>query len=383
MTEQLYYSDPYLKEFDAEVISSTFLSEGKYAVVLDRTAFYPEGGGQPGDRGYIGDIAVTDTQFQDGEIIHLCEADIPDGIHVHCVLDWDRRFDLMQQHSGEHIISGIICSTLNCDNIGFHLGEDTVTIDYSRYADAETVRRIEEEANRYISEGHRSVIFMPNDQELKNLTYRSKKNLDSDVRIVSFPGADTCACCGTHLDTSSQVLMIKVISQKRFHDGIRLEILCGNRAVRHMLECWEQNSAIGKALSVPHDRTYEAVTRLLEQCNALKEKAAQLEEENFGLIADSFTDKGNTYIIRKEIDPVSLRRLCDSVFRKCNGFCVVFSGSGTSFRYALMADAEVFPSLLKSVNTGLNGRGGGRDGLAQGSVIADSTAIETFMKQII
>ena len=383
MTEQLYYADPYIKEFNAVVLSVSGIQDGKYAVVLDRTAFYPEGGGQPGDRGQIDDVQVIDTQLINDEIVHITRATLKTGASVNCRIDWDRRFDLMQQHTGEHIISGIICSSLNCDNIGFHLGEESVTIDYNKYADVSKIKEIEELANRYIAEDHKAVIFTPDNEELNKITYRSKKALDSNVRIVSFPGADTCACCGTHLSSSAQVLMIKVISHKRFHEGIRLEILCGNRAVRHMLECWDQNSEIAKSLSVPPGKTFEAVERLLDQCDDLKLQINRYEEEVYSLISDRFINEGNIYIIRDEMDTVSLRRLCDSIYSKCSGFCIVFSGKESVYRYALMAKEDCFDSLLKSINVNLNGRGGGRDGLAQGSVNADKDSIEQFMKTII
>lgn len=383
MTQQLYYSDSYLKEFDAVVISSEPLPDGNYSVILDRTAFYPEGGGQPGDRGTIQDTQVIDTQIRDDIIEHICTDTFAAGTAVHCILDWERRLDLMQQHSGEHIISGMICSALHCDNVGFHLGEETVTIDYNKYASPERIREIEKAANRYIAENHDTEIFTAEHDELTQLSYRSKKDFETDVRIVSFPGADTCACCGTHLSSSSQVLAIKVISQKKFHDGIRLEILCGNRAIRYLMDCSEQNTSIGQSLSAPSNRTYESVLRLIDQNNELKQNLAELEEEIFQLTSEHFINKGNTYIIKDEMDPVSLRRLCESIFRKCNGFCVVFSGSGTSFRYALMSEESRFSSLLHDINTNLNGKGGGRDGLAQGNVNSDRESIETFMKNLI
>ncbi len=383
MTEQLYYSDSYLKEFDAMVLSSTLRSDGRYEIILDKTAFYPEGGGQPGDTGIIANVTVFDTQITDNSIIHICSGYLEPGIKVHCLLNWERRFDYMQQHSGEHIISGIICSELDCDNIGFHLGSETVTIDYNKYADINKIREIEEIANRYIAEDHRVVISYPDENELSSLNYRSKKEIDNHIRIVSFPGADTCACCGTHLNSSAQVILVKIISHKKFHDGMRLELLCGNRAVKHLLNCWEQNAAVSRELSAPVDHTHDAVHKLLEQNEILKSKYSAAEEELFRIISEQFINKGNTYIIREDMESVSLRKLCDSIFHKCGGFCIVFSGHGNNFKYALMSSADSFSSLIHDINSELHGRGGGRDGLAQGTVIADVDEINAYMSSII
>ena len=378
VTEKLYYEDAYLREFDAEVISCSGGENGTFAVVLDRTAFYPEGGGQPGDRGLIGGITVLDTVEKDGEILHLCSSALKPCARVHCKIDWERRLDHMQQHTGEHIISGMICSELHCSNVGFHMGEDTVTIDYDAYADMDRILEIEAKANRYLLEDHPAEIFFPGKDELSELSYRSKKELEGEVRIVSFPGADMCACCGTHLSSSAQVGLIKVLSHKKFHDGIRLEIVCGQRAVDHLMTCWRQNSAVGRELSSPYDSTHSALLRFMEQTDELKKKIAALEEENFSLTASRYADAGDTYIIRDAMETDSLRRLCEAVHSVCGGICAVFSGSGNSYRYALRAPDDRLSELCRSINSSLNGRGGGRDGLAQGSVSADEEAIRNY-----
>jgi len=380
VTEKLYYEDAYLREFDAEVISCSSGENNTFHVVLDRTAFYPEGGGQPGDRGVIGGITVLDTVEKGGEILHLCSAAVKPGTKVHCEIDWDRRLDHMQQHTGEHIISGMICSELHCDNVGFHMGEDTVTIDYNAYADMDRILKIEAKANRYLLEDHPAEIFFPGKEELSKLSYRSKKELDGEVRIVSFPGADMCACCGTHLSSSAQVGVIKVLSHKRFHECIRLEIVCGQRAIDHLMTCWSQNSAVGKELSSPYDSTHSALLRYMEQTDELKKRIAALEEENFSLVARGYAGAGDTYIIREAMETDSLRRLCEAVHSVCGGICAVFSGSGSSYRYALRAPDDRLIDLCRSINSSLNGRGGGRDGLAQGSVSADEAAIRDFFK---
>ena len=382
ITEKLFYEDQYMRDFDAEVISCLPRPDGSFGIILDRTAFYPEGGGQPGDRGMIGSSVVSDTIEECGEIVHVCDSPAQQGSKVCCSIDWDRRFDLMQQHTGEHIISGMICRELHCDNVGFHLGEDTVTIDYNAPADLERILAIEEAANRYIMEDHRAEIFWPNRDELEKLSYRSKKELDGDVRIVSFPGADICACCGTHLSSSAQAGPVKVLSVKRFHEGIRIELLCGKRALDHLMTCWRENSAVGRELSAPFDSTHSALLRFIDQTDKLKVRIAELEEENFSLTADRYAGAGDVCIIKEPMDTDSLRRLCEAVYSVCGGTCAVFSGTGENYRYALMAADDRLQDICRDINSSLSGKGGGRNGLAQGSVNADESSIrDHFHKQ--
>ncbi len=196
MTEKLYYLDPYMSSFNAKVLSCAQSKKG-WEVVLDRSAFYPEGGGQPGDSGYIGSARVEDTHEKNGEIVHYCAEALEVGAEVECAIDFDRRFDFMQQHSGEHMVSGLIHERFGCDNVGFHMGKDTVTIDFNCAISEEALREIEIKANALIWENRPVHIFWPDAETLSTLPYRSKKELSGEVRIVEFPGTDICACCGT------------------------------------------------------------------------------------------------------------------------------------------------------------------------------------------
>ena len=252
-TVKLYYEDAYVKEFDATVVSCRKSDKNNktWLIELDRTAFYPEGGGQPADVGEIfasgskknilKKVSVTDVQEKDGQILHYCDAEIEPGTIVHGTIDWERRFDHMQQHSGEHIVSGMICEAFNCDNVGFHMGADIITIDYNADITEEELLKIEEKANKYIWEDHRIEISFPGEKELTALEYRSKKELSGAVRIVSFPGADTCACCGTHVERSAEVGLIKFLSCQKFTKGSRIELLCGKRAFDYLSICREQS----------------------------------------------------------------------------------------------------------------------------------------------
>ena len=265
-TIKLYYEDAFLREFDATVLSCQQGKNG-WTVVLDGTAFYPEGGGQPADHGILGGVNVLDVHEKDGVITHTCDGPLTVGQTVHGAIDWARRFDHMQQHSGEHIVSGMLCSTFHCDNVGFHLGADTVIIDYNADITWEDVLAIEDRANRYIWADHPLQITWPSAEELKELPYRSKKELSGDVRIVAFPEADMCACCGTHVQRSGQVGLVKFLSCQKFRGGVRLELVCGKRAADYLSACWEQSLHIGQALSVKPVAASAAVERLQKELN--------------------------------------------------------------------------------------------------------------------
>ena len=380
-TLKLYYENAYMTEFDATVLSC---EEGKggYLVTLDRTAFYPEGGGQPADHGTLGEVAVTDVHEKDGIITHTCCAPLTVGTTVHGKLDWARRFDHMQQHSGEHIVSGMLCSAYNCDNVGFHLGAETVIIDYNAELTWEQVLAVENRANQYLWENHPFVVTYPSAEELAQLDYRSKKELTGSVRITSFPDADMCACCGTHVAHSGEVGLVKFLSCQKFRGGVRLELLCGKRAMEHLSRCWEQTHATGQFLSVKDHDTFAAVQRLQNELQNTKARAAALEEESFRRTAQEYADCGNCVLVVPPLQGDGVRRLCDAVSHTCGGRCAVFAGEDGRYQYAVIHAGQDIRSLVKDMNTALNGRGGGRDGFAQGSVQSDETQIRTFFENL-
>ena len=375
-TEKLYYQDAYLTEFTAQVLSCE--PKGReWQVVLDRTAFYPEGGGQPADHGTLGSVPVTDVHEKGGVIIHTCAAPVELG-PVEGRVDWARRFDHMQQHSGEHIISGILCADYRCDNVGFHMGADVVTIDYNAEIPWEGVLEVERRANQYIWENHPMKILWPDGDTLAALEYRSKKALEGPVRITEFPGADRCACCGTHVSASAQVGLVKFIGWQKFRSGVRLELLCGKRALDYLAASWQQNSAIGRELSVKPDATCGAVLRLKEELSALKQRCDALETERFAALAAQYEGAGDVLLIRPPMEPDAARRLCDMVAARCGGRCAVFAGQDGAYKYAVIHPGADIRGLIKEMNTALNGRGGGRDGFAQGSAACGEADIRAF-----
>ena len=379
-TEKLYYKDSHLRAFTAKVLCC---SPGRHGwdAVLDRTAFYPEGGGQPGDTGWLGGVRVTDTHEKDGVIVHSCEAPLPEGAQTEGRIDWDRRFDLMQQHSGEHIVSGLVHAAYGWDNVGFHMGAEMVTIDFSGPLTDGQLREIELEANERVWQNLPYLVSWPSPEELKTIPYRSKKELTGAVRIVTVPGVDICACCGTHVGTTGEVGLIRIFSCQKFHEGVRLELLCGRRAFMYESALLAQNRENSALLSAKPAETAASVRRLLDEHAALKLRAGQLEEQLFAAKAESLRGAGDVLLFEPGLDADGVRRLADAALGACGGRAAVFSGAdGEGYKYAVGEKDGDVRALVKELNGALCGRGGGKPFFAQGSVQAERAQIEAFFE---
>lgn len=377
MTEKLYYQESMTRTFTATVTSCTQEKE-LWAVTLDRTAFYPEGGGQPADHGTLGGVAVLDVREKNGEVFHFCNGKVDIGAVVDGAVDWERRFDLMQQHSGEHIVSGILCGRFGCDNVGFHIGHELVTIDFNAALSTSDVEMVENLANRYIWEDHPVQIDYPSPAQLEHLEYRSKKALTGQVRIVRWPEADCCACCGTHVKSSGQVGMVKLISCQKFRDGVRIEMAAGARALRWINAVAAQNTRVSQLLSAKPGETAVAVERLQKETYTLRGRVAELEEGDFHRKAEALAGKGDVLLIEGTMSADSLRKLCGMVKEKCLGRCAVFAGADGAYQYAIAQDGGDLRGLAKDLNAALNGRGGGKPEFVQGSVRAARQEIRDF-----
>ena len=378
--ERLYEEDPFLTTFDA-VVESCAMGKKGYDVILDRTAFYPEGGGQPYDVGTLGPVRVLEVHNREGRVVHTCDGPLDEGSRVAGEIDWVRRFDHMQQHSGEHIVSGMLCAAFHCDNVGFHMGAEFITIDLNILLSPEQLQELEAAANRYIWENRPVEITYPSPEELEQLDYRSKKELTGQVRIVTFPGADCCACCGTHVRSAGQVGLVKLLSAEKFREGVRIELVCGGRALRYLNGILAQNSRVSHLLSAKVMETGGAVERLLEENNALKARCAAMEDARFALLAQEYRGKGDVVLFEDGLSPDGLRRLCDGVLHTCGGRCACFSGSESEgYKYAIGQKGGDLRGLVKEMNQALNGRGGGKPDFVQGSVRASSDQIKAFFK---
>jgi alanyl-tRNA synthetase len=380
--EKLYEENPYLTHFTARVETCV---QGKHGfdVVLDQTAFYPEGGGQPYDLGTLGGVAVLQVHARDGRVVHTCQAPLPVGAQVEGEIDWERRFDLMQNHSGEHIVSGLAHAAWGCDNVGFHMGAEVITIDLNTPVSQAQLEWLEAQANRYIWEDHPVVVSYPSPEELDALEYRSKKALTGQVRIVSFPGADTCACCGTHVSSTGQIGLVKLLSVQKFREGVRIELLCGRRALAYLNRTLEQNHTVSTLLSAKVFETAPAVQRLLDETAALKSRTLTLEEQHFSALAQQHQGEKGLVLFEPGLSPDGLRRLCDALLQTCVGPCACFSGSDAQgFQYAMGQKQGDLRPLTKQLNQALSGRGGGKPDFVQGFVQATQDQIQAFFQPL-
>ena len=378
MTRKLFYEDAYLRKFDALVTTCTKV-EDVFQVTLDATAFYPEGGGQPGDTGSLGGVRVLDTQEQNGEVVHLCDGKLTPGEMVTGEIDWDRRFDFMQQHSGEHILSGLVCCSLGLHNVGFHMGADVVTIDFSGEVTEQQLQDFERQANEIIWRDVPVRELYPDEQALQTLDFRSKKELHGWVRLIEIPGADLCACCGVHVARTGAVGLIKVLSVQHFRQGVRVELLCGRRAYDYVNLNAAANRAVSQLLSAKLPDTPGAVQRLLEERDALSYRLVGLERARFAGIAQAHAGQSPALVFEPDLSADGVRRLCTALQETAAGVCAVSSGTEEEgYHYAV---ARLAPETVREMNAALSGRGGGKPGFAQGSLRARRAEIEAWFRR--
>ena len=380
-TRKLYYEDCHLTSFTARVHSCQETDKG-WQIVLDATAFYPEGGGQACDLGTLGGVRVKDVREKGEAVVHLCDGPLIVGAEVQGVIDYERRFDLMQQHTGEHIVSGIIHEWFGYHNVGFHMGAELVTIDFDGPIAPEDLPRIEAAANRAVWQNLPMHIWYPSEEELPTVGYRSKRALPWPVRVVEVPGFDKCACCGVHVAQTGEIGIIKLFTCVKFHEGVRIEMACGGRALNYLTAAYEQNRQVSQAFSAKIMETGEAARRMNEQLAAEKFRAAGLQKQVFDAIADRYRQAGQVLHFEDNLTPAQVRELCDAIGGICGGMAAVFSGSDEAgYSYCLMERGGDLRQLNKAMTAALNGRGGGKPEYQQGSVKAARAAVEDFFKE--
>ena len=377
-TRKLYYENSHQYEFTARVVDCREV-DGGYAVSLDATAFYPEGGGQACDLGTLEDVRVLDVQEQGETVIHLCEGPLAVGTQVRGSIDAQRRFDLMQQHTGEHIVSGIISRRYGWHNVGFHIGTEGITIDFDGPIPAEDLAQIELEANRAVWQDLPVRCWVPSPEELPGVPYRSKRALPWPVRVVEVPGIDSCACCGVHVQRTGEVGLIKLFSCVRFHQGVRIEMACGGRALATLNTVYDQNRQVSQAFSAKLFDTGEAARRMNQRLADMEYRCAALERQIWDNTAAGYAGKGNVVHVDPELSPLGVRELADRIARCCGGTAVVLGGRD-NFNICFIGDSNEVRELGNRLKAELSARGGGKPGIFQGTVQAELPQILAFFR---
>ena len=383
MTEKLYYIDSHMKAFTATVLACEPVKD-RYEVVLDRTAFFPEGGGQAGDSGFIGDTAVFDTHEKNGDVVHYVNQPIPVDSTLDCRIDWEKRFRRMQNHSGEHIVSGLVHKKYGYSNVGFHMGAEFVTIDFDGFLTPEQLAEIEREANYAVAANYKVTATFPEPEVLKTLDYRSKLELTENVRIVKIENTDICACCAPHVSSTAEVGLVKILSSERRRrggDGVRVTMLCGLDAYENFVRTHDNNAAISMLLSARREETAAAVERVLAEQERMKQRNAELSRALAHMRAETLepTD-GNITIFDTVLDEPALREFVNEAVTKCGGLAAVFSGSDEAgYRYIIGSRKIDLRASAKEINSGINGCGGGSSEMIQGSCKESAENIQKFL----
>lgn len=380
---KLYYDSAYIKEFEAQVLSC---QEGKkgWEITLSATAFYPEGGGQPADTGLLGNVRVTDVHEKDGQVVHYTDGPLPVGEMVRGVIDWDRRFQHMQEHSGEHLVSGLIHQRFGYDNVGFHMGTDEVTIDFNGVLEWGDLMAIEEKANGMIWENLEISAVYPEKDELDAMEYRSKKELTGAVRIVSIPGGDVCACCGTHVERTGEIGLVKFLSMIHYKGGVRISLLCGKRAVEDYERKRDQVQKISVLLSARPGEISRAVEKLKDEEAKLQEKlVAAYDKLIASEVRDIKEEDGDIFILEPDFEAIQLRHLVNRLLEEKKGRTVLALGGAAegSFLYVLGSRDGDMRRLSRELNGLLNGRGGGSAQMAQGTFFATKDQLQAILKE--
>ena len=380
-TKRLFDEDAYLTEFEAEVLSCTETETG-FDMVFDQTAFFPEGGGQFPDKGTLNGIEVLDVrEDKEGVIHHFTGIGFAPGEKVHGKIDWKQRFDFMQQHSGEHIFSGLAHSKFGATNVGFHLGYEETTIDLDVPLSEKDVLELELLANEAVYKNLPVEISYPSEEELAVLPYRSKKKLTGKIRIVTFPGYDICACCGTHVKHTGEIGIIKLTAFQNYKGGTRLFMLCGKRAFKDYQSKNGDVIKVTNSLSVKPNELCLAVKRLENEITEHKIYEASLKKELFTLKAEKLGTGEKICVFESGMTPDELRRYCLTLAENFK-IAAVFCGKDGDYKYAVSSKTENCAAIAKEINAKFSGRGGGKPELVQGGCLGNASEIEEFFNNL-
>lgn len=378
MTKRIYYEDSHQKEFSA-FVTACENEKDYWRICLDQTAFFPEGGGQNGDSGFLNQAEIFDTQEDQGIIWHYSKCPLDPGTEVTGRIDWTKRFSRMQQHTGEHIVSGLIHARFGYDNVGFHLGDQDVTLDFNGPVSRDELSQIEEAANAVVFSNLPVQISLPSREELVSLKYRSKIEIEGQVRIVTIPGVDVCACCAPHVKYTGEIGLIRLTNVQSHRGGVRINLLAGDRALRDSREKEAAVRAVSVLLSAKENKIPQAVERLKQEAFELKGRLMQL---NLAYIQDKAAavpvGTENPVFFETDLDMDTCREFVNLLTDRCHGTVCVFSGNGADdWRYILGSRTWDTRQLCRYLNQTFQGKGGGKPEMVQGSLKGKKTDILT------
>lgn len=388
MTKKLFYEDSHMITFLAVVQACEKVGD-YYEAVLDRTAFFPEGGGQLADPGEIDGIRVWDVREEDGIIYHKLEKPLKVGKTVEGQIDWEERFSRMQQHSGEHIVSGIVHAKYGYDNVGFHMGSDAITIDFNGLLSKEQLKEIEQIANKVVVKDVEFQVLYPSKEELKSIYYRSKIEIEGQVRLVIVPGYDACACCAPHVKKSGEIGLIKFVGLQNYKGGVRVSLLCGFRAIADYEAKSEWMKDLSVMLSAPESEVVNEVTRLQEELSARKGQIFDLQMQLLRYKADAVPEDGRVVVLFEEdLEGSAPRELANFILRKRVPLVAIFVPADASgYRYVIGSRSMDVRPLAKILNENFSGRGGGKPEMVQGSLAGTEAeikeAVETWAQDFL
>ena len=383
MTIHLYDKDSFLLEFDAVVLSCEAKGD-KYIVTLDQTAFFPEGGGQGADHGVLGGVNVLDVHEVNGEVQHLTDGALTAGESVHGCVDAQRRLAMMQQHSGEHIFSGIVHQLFGYDNVGFHIGSEAVTMDFNGPLTEEDVLRVERMANEIIWKNIPVMTLLPSPEELAQMEYRSKKALTGEVRIVTIEGADTCACCGTHVKYTGSIGQIKVLSCQKYKSGVRVAILCGTRALDEENMLLSQVKRASTALSCKQPEVADSVAKLLADRDSLRAQNDALGMRVFDMMAREEGCREIRVVVCDVLPASQARKAAGKLAAGAKAALVLIPRAEGGYSFAMSSEQMDIRPVTKALCEAFGGRGGGPKDMTQGVLgAAEEAAIREKIETII
>ena len=379
MTEKIYDRDPKILEFTATVLSCTQTEDGRYAVCLDKTALFPEEGGQYSDKGYINGIRITDVREISGVIHHYSEEQVGITENAVCKIDFEERYEKMQCHTGEHILSGIIHSLYGLDNVGFHLGGDDVTMDISAPLTREELDRVEGLANEVIYKNLPVLTYFPDKKELSGLNYRSKKEFTENVRLVEIENCDRCACCAPHVKNTGEIGVIKILDFAKMRGGIRIHIVAGRRAYRVFSELFKSAAQISAQLSYPREEILFGVEKMLDDISKLRSEVRSLRLKDIEREAEALLSvSGNKVILLPEREISELIAFSNIAISKISGILVLLSGNEGEYKYVISSNSVNLKEEASKINNRLLGRGGGKPNMIQGSFSCSLKEIEDY-----